>query len=585
MEQLTPNENYIIGYKKCHENTVVELFIPLEDIECTIINDCYENSSIQISIKKETNRLRRLKENNNPVNDIKSETLNIKTIHNQDRKNVVNKEFAKHRTNKGYVNAIYKNGVLWDKKQITSAFFDKTKVLYVVGRYVIVKEYDLNLENINGRGITYFLNKNIAENYDYNNVMKVSDYFWELKGIEISEEEKLKNSNSENKEKEENKTVPCSSPLACKVQESFTSRETATEYFENGREHKKYKKIDGDYVSDYVEYYENGNLMVKCTYNAGKIEGNIIEYHENGNVSRDDNLYLSGPNVQSRLDRLFDKNGNILKETIYFNSKKNGSCKTYIAGKLINDICYKNDKIDGLYIEYFDNGSKKEETCYMDELRHGNHISWFYNGNKKCECTFFENSFDGLKQEWFENGQLYEAINYKKGKLYNDYKKWYSNGNLQIDCTFENDKKNGYRKEYFKNEKLKKIVEYKNDHMIGEYKEYYENGNIKIDYLIGDDERYNGEYRSYHNNGKLESKSLFVDGEQEGDAFSWYSNGQLRTAYYYKNGLFNGKFKEWNENGNVIDEKEYINGQITNNNINDIVNKNEYYGSIIKLKK
>jgi len=101
-----------------------------------------------------------------------------------------------------------------------------------------------------------------------------------------------------------------------------------------------------------------------------------------------------------------------------------GIVKTYYKEECRSSYCVVFDcKCDELYTthiknEYFENNGKKE----------GIYKEWFYNGTLKIECNYI----NGMKNGFY--------------KEYDNY-----DGSLSLECTFIDDKLNGIYKEYYEN--------------------------------------------------------------------------------------------------------------------------------------
>ncbi|MFL9830555.1 energy transducer TonB [Flavobacterium sp. ST-87] len=80
----------------------------------------------------------------------------------------------------------------------------------------------------------------------------------------------------------------------------------------------------------------------------------------------------------------------------------------YKSGKL-SMTGFTNDKdilkFEGLRIDYYENGNKKQESNYTDNKLNGSCINYHKNGNKKQESNYIDNKLNGWQIEWYENNQ------------------------------------------------------------------------------------------------------------------------------------------------------------------------------------
>ena len=103
-------------------------------------------------------------------------------------------------------------------------------------------------------------------------------------------------------------------------------------------------------------------------------------------------------------------------ETIYnYNNgvKEGPSYEYYKDSKIIiNECYYKNNKLNGKYIEYYNNGLKKIECYYENDKKNGKYIEYYNKGLKKIECYYENNVLVGIYNEWDINGLLIKNMLY-----------------------------------------------------------------------------------------------------------------------------------------------------------------------------
>ncbi|MES2514585.1 MAG: hypothetical protein V4580_10595 [Bacteroidota bacterium] len=103
-------------------------------------------------------------------------------------------------------------------------------------------------------------------------------------------------------------------------------------------------------------------------------------------------------------------------------------------GDLKSEVSYKNNKKQGLEINWFDDPDCVElEAYYKDGLLEGPSISY----TKKCKKSVFETFKNGLKEglelEYYPNGHIKAEGKYKKGNLDGYYKVYDKNGNFSFE--------------------------------------------------------------------------------------------------------------------------------------------------------
>jgi len=230
---------------------------------------------------------------------------------------------------------------------------------------------------------------------------------------------------------------------------------------------------------------------------------------------------ISCSNDYVNYDELTELNGiTLLKSN---NVPYTGTCRKYKNKILEFEKNYKNGKLNGIFIRYFDNGNVSNKVNFVN----GNPTGYkqFY-PNKKLKA---EKTDDGKNQHlttWFENGnknlEQYLLNNILNGKS----EQWFDNGQLELSCTYKNNKQEGKFSAYHKNGKKKIEGNYYNGNLDGNWKSYNEKGHIISD------EKYNF-------------------GKKIGTWYYYFENGNKRAKVIYKDGLIKEN-KEWNESGKLI---------------------------------
>ena len=280
--------------------------------------------------------------------------------------------------------------------------------------------------------------------------------------------------------------------------------------------------------------------------------------------------------------------------------QKQGIWKEYRGdGSLIHQYDYLNDKKEGAYLYFEDNGNlsevgfhhNNEETGWSFEFR--NNKLWRSRSKYGTLSEHYDNqlpkkggnfkSGSGQQIEFFENGTIMEVTNFSNFKLDGYYSKYFINGQLKesgmnklnqpwtIFCAFDSlgnklDIGNivqgtGTYKHYNSNGQLQRIEEYSNGRYWniityysikgeslfpgslkngeGEAIEYSENGRVKSRTKYSNGIK-NGEYSRYYENGKIELKGSYVNGLEDGDWIYFAENEKRSSTYHYKMGLLQG---------------------------------------------
>lgn len=99
---------------------------------------------------------------------------------------------------------------------------------------------------------------------------------------------------------------------------------------------------------------------------------------------------------------------------------------------------YKDGKLNGLEIMWYENGKKYEETNYKNGIKHGLMLRWYESGQKWSEKTYKDGDFHGPITKWREDGNMEFRHNYQDGKLHGLATTWDKEGNITSQIRYEN---------------------------------------------------------------------------------------------------------------------------------------------------
>jgi hypothetical protein len=192
-------------------------------------------------------------------------------ITNISRSSVVVKETAKYRTNKAKVLKIEDtNGNLYETAD--SGFYEKNKILYKVGNMVECTEYDMDIEKVCSKGIHFFLNRTVAEEY-------------KLFGFPAN-----------------------SSPHRII-------------YYANGRKKTEYTSIKGKIQGLYQEWYPSGQIKSEYPYTDGELNGLVQKWYPSGQ-KKYECMYID--DKANGLTRQWYPSGQKEYECVYVNDNAHG---------------------------------------------------------------------------------------------------------------------------------------------------------------------------------------------------------------------------------------------------------------------
>jgi antitoxin component YwqK of YwqJK toxin-antitoxin module len=187
------------------------------------------------------------------------------------------------------------------------------------------------------------------------------------------------------------------------------------------------------------EFHPKGNLKSITHYRFGKETGTTIYYHH----------WYPTKIMEVEMKR-GKKNGKFIKR--YFNN--NVEVEAY----------YKNDLIEGIEKQYYQNGNLSVETHYIKGMKNGKVTSWYSNGYVRELGAFVNDMFDGEWVNYDNRGLLVGEAFFVKGAgkraTYDEM------GRLQCETNFVNNKKDGLEIWYFHSGDVEKKLLFKEDRII-----------------------------------------------------------------------------------------------------------------------
>jgi antitoxin component YwqK of YwqJK toxin-antitoxin module len=286
--------------------------------------------------------------------------------------------------------------------------------------------------------------------------------------------------------------------------------------------------IRENFVNDIKEgftrvYFPDGKLKMEIPFIKGLEQGYAKEYSEEGNI-----ITLIEYKRGFIIDRLKinrrDKNN--LKQGRWYTFWDNGKIK--------QEGFYRDDKKDGYFKDYTENGDlvnvfkyvmdeKQPDATEIKKLDVTN--NYFSSGKIKSSGTFRDGIPEGIYREYDTTGHIVKSL-------------FYQNGNITGEGIFlEDGTKDGPWKEFYADHVLKSQGEYNDGKQVGEWKFYYPDGKMEQD-------------------GKFSASGKILG------TWKWYyNNGQLLREEEHRNGVKDGLHTEYDENGKIVEQGDYLNGE------------------------
>ena len=332
-----------------------------------------------------------------------------------------------------------------------------------------------------------------------------------------------------------------------------------------------------------IEYYPNGAKESEVDIKLDEKYGKYIGYHKNGATAVIGNY---AGNEQSGKWTWTGMTGIIDSVHTYKFGILNGKTIYYKDGEIHIQKKYTDGKLNGKFLEFYDNGNKKVTGSYLENLPNDKWLWWegdksksrivnFSNGIKHGNIQVWNEGISVLSGsfnqdqksgtwKWYRSKKDLDSLaNYSKGLLNGPYKTWHSNGKIAVKGSFKNGMLegfwqwyseddnsdssktftqgllNGQSKFYYKNGQLKRSVYYASNFLQGEENSYFSSGQIKekTTYHSG---KKTGPYEIWNASARPEEKGSFIDDELHGMIQRWYFTGASASIASYKAGILDG---------------------------------------------
>jgi uncharacterized protein len=121
--------------------------------------------------------------------------------------------------------------------------------------------------------------------------------------------------------------------------------------------------VDGKENGEFIRFYENGIIESEGTYKAGNIYGKWKAYYTDGKLKNITN---------------YNEKGQQHGESIIYAQ----------SGKVLRNITYINDYIDGDYVFYAEKGNVLEKGKYDNGIKIGEWLTYYENGKIRQRCIY-----------------------------------------------------------------------------------------------------------------------------------------------------------------------------------------------------
>jgi antitoxin component YwqK of YwqJK toxin-antitoxin module len=341
------------------------------------------------------------------------------------------------------------------------------------------------------------------------------------------------------------------------------------------------KKSEGKRTSFLLDslwlfYDQAGDTTEKISYLLGKKNGYSLKYKKEP---------LVGLYVWSR--------------ELFAGDRKEGTGFIYFPdGKVQQAISYNSGKKEGLSKEFDENGNivvlleynndfliSREKINRSDSkgLKQGLWIDFFPNGTKKCEKTYKDDQLYGYYKEYDMRGNLVLTMLYENGAIVKSrvedepdveiVNKYDDNNKLIYSGPYRSKVPVGVHREYGANGKVSNSFIYNDNGLLlsegivdeagnrnGRWKDLYADKTTEAEGTYTDN-RKTGIWKFYNPSGKMEQTGSFNNGRPDGLWKWYYDNGAILREEEYFQGQRDGTFTEYSATGDVISQGQYSDGE------------------------
>ena len=327
-------------------------------------------------------------------------------------------------------------------------------------------------------------------------------------------------------------------------------------------------------------YNQSAELVQSISYKIGEKNGFSIRYRydnplnpgQQTMVSKE--LYVNGKREGNSF--YYHPTGELKQMVYYKNNRKQGMAREYNPDSVLITVLEYNDS-------YLVNRERINRTDNQ-ERKQGTFREYYENGKMKKEENYLDNQLHGYYREFDGKGELVMAMRYERGQIMEqideDLKEL-----LDMKSTFDEQGRliftGGYKEgvpvgihrffdtagvvenAHLYNELGQKIAEGVIDEQgrrKGSWTDYYNTGEMRATGTYTNNQR-SGRWNFYYRTGSIEQKGRFERGRYQGLWMWYYPNGNTWREESYFNGREDGVFVEYDRNGAILTKGDYISGE------------------------
>lgn len=186
---------------------------------------------------------------------------------------------------------------------------------------------------------------------------------------------------------------------------------------------------------EWASKYPNGRYKYTATFKNGKPVGKVTRFDMLGRKT----VVMSYRNASDTVVAVFyHPNGKVQARGQYVNDKREGFWRMYAEdGILVESAIYSKNKLHGKRCFYFSNGELLSMCTWVDSVREGPYIKYFPSGAKEIEANFHNDELDGRFKSWGADGKLTSDGTYRSGVTVGKWHLRYPDANVEGDIVYD----------------------------------------------------------------------------------------------------------------------------------------------------
>lgn len=341
---------------------------------------------------------------------------------------------------------------------------------------------------------------------------------------------------------------------------------------------------DGQFTGLTRIFNEDGTLNRTMEMKAGKVTGEVRYFNSEGKLYS--SYQLVGDMKQGPYKRFANDGTTVIESGQYKNDKKDGEFRSYYDnGKVRLVSHYTMGELDGDYMKYAKDGHLKEQRPYRNGKVNGLNTRYRGDGSKYWSGTYVDGQLDGVSREWDPDGHLIRERQYSKAKKDGLSQSWDQDGMLTYVEHYQDDQLVGEKISYFKGtEQVKTKEQYNDKHQklssitydedgtkrsettydvthekpTSTYRRY-ENGHLVFERQKDPNRNWSFE-QTYDEHGEVIGFVTYKDRRKDGKYLATNTSfdddsKQFRTEANFKQGIYHGEYKETLLPDNIVLQK------------------------------